>query len=225
MWVDDDWATQLPGDVVNGHTFGYDAFAAVQNGVNAVTAGGTVNVAAGSYAGNITIDNQLTLLGDPGDAAAGPGVNAPVIDGGSTPGSAFFIDNGVTNVTISGFEMRNFTSNDTGIGNGIEAWQASTSNITIQDNYFHHLGYNGMLVGNDDALGDHTNWLVKNNIVANVDYIGFELTNTSNSSIEGNIIHLNTPDIGAIFSSARRSETGLTIKNNLIDGTPSGAFR
>ena len=169
VWVDDDWATKLPGDVVNGHTFGYDAFATVQNGVSAVTAGGTVNVAAGSYAGNITINKSLTLLGDPGDAAAGPGVNAPVIDGGSTPGSAFFITNGVTNVTISGFEMRNFTSNDTGVGNGIEAWQASTSNITVQDNYFHHLGYNGILVGNDDALGDHTNWLVKNNIVANVE--------------------------------------------------------
>jgi parallel beta-helix repeat protein len=156
--------------------------------------------------------------------ALDPAQTPPIIDGGSSPGDAFLIENGVSNVTIQGFEIRNFTSDDTGIGNGISAWEASTSYITIQDNYFHDLGYNGVLVGNDHAAGDHSNWLIKGNIVADVDYIGFELTNTSNSSIEGNVIHLNSPDIGAIFSSARRSESGLTIKNNLIDGTPSTAF-
>ena len=81
-----------------------------------------------------------------------------------------------------------------------------------------------MLVGNDGAAGDHTNWTIKNNIIETFGYIGFELTNTSNSSIENNVIHLSTPYIGAIFISARRSETGLTIKNNLIDGSPSTAF-
>ncbi len=199
-------------------------FATIQKGVDEVASGGTVNVAAGTYAGNITVNKSVTLLGDPGDASAGPGVDAPVVDGGSSPGSAFFIENGVSNVTIRGFEMRSFTSNDTGVGNGISAWEASTSNITIQDNYFHDLGYNGVLVGNDGATGDHINWLIRGNVVANVAYIGFELTNASNSSIEGNVIHLNSPQIGAIFSSARRSETGLTITDNVIDGTPSAAF-
>ena len=194
-----------------------------------MVAGGTIYVAAGTYAGNITVNKSVALLGDPGDASPGPGVNAPVIDGGSAPGDAFLLANGVSNVTIQGFEIRNFTSNDTGIGNGVSAWVGSTSNITIRDNYFHDLGYNGVLVGNDwssnpSKWGDHTNWLIKGNIVANVTYIGFELTNTSNSSIEGNVIHLNSPDIGAIFSSARRNETGLTIKDNLIDGTPSAVF-
>ncbi|MBV5323315.1 right-handed parallel beta-helix repeat-containing protein, partial [bacterium] len=131
-----------------------------------------------------------------------------MIDGGSAPGDAFLLANGVSNVTIQGFEMRNFTSPLlNGIGNGISAWEASTSNITIQDNYFHHLGYNGVLVGNDGAAGDHTNWLIKGNIIEDFGYIGFELTNTSNSSIEDNVIHMSTPYIGAVFSSARRSES------------------
>lgn len=201
----------------------------IQKGVDLVDAGGTVNVAAGTYAGNVTIGKSLTLLGDPGDATPGPGPNAPVIDGGSTPGSAFFLANGVSHVTIKGFEMRNYTSNDNGVGNGISAWVGSTSDITVQDNYFHHLGWNGILVGNDydsnpAKWGDHTNWLIKANVVDHVDYIGFELTNTSSSSIEGNVIHLNNPTIGAIFSSARRNESGLTIKNNTIDGTPSANY-
>ncbi|MCK9209560.1 MAG: T9SS type A sorting domain-containing protein [Ignavibacteriaceae bacterium] len=202
----------------------------IQAAINDATVGNIIYVAAGTYAGNITVNKSVTIIGDPGDANPGPGVNAPVIDGGSLPGDAFKIANGVSNVTIKGFEMRNFTSPDLdGIGNGISAWVGSTSNITIQDNSFLNLGYNGILVGNDynsnpSKWGDHSYWTVKNNIVSNCGYIGFELTNTSNSSIEDNIIHLATPYIGAIFSSARRSETGLTIKNNQIDGTPSTGF-
>ncbi len=216
------------GDVVVSELkiadIGKPHYTTIQDAVDAASSGDTILVGPGTYAGEITINKSLTLLGDPGDTTPGPGVNAPVIDGGSLPGDGILIDNGVSNVIIQGFEFANFTSDDTGIGNGISAWEASTSNITVQDNYFHDLEYNGILVGNDSALGDHTNWLVKGNIVDNVGYIGFELTNTSNSTIEGNIIHLDTPEIGAIFSSARRSETGLTIKDNVIDGTPSTAY-
>lgn len=206
-----------------------EPFKTIALGIEAVVPGGTVYVAEGTYVENVIINKSLTLLGDPGDASAGPGVNAPIVDGLSTPGSAFFIANGVSNVTIQGFEMRGFTSDDTGVGNGISAWVGSTSNITVQDNYFHDLEYNGILVGNDynadpSKWGDHTNWLIKGNIADNIGYISFELTNTSNSTIEGNVIHLDTPDIGAIFISARRSESGLTISDNLIDGTPSTAF-
>jgi parallel beta-helix repeat protein len=200
-------------------------FATIGKAITESISGGTVNVAAGTYDGNITINKSLTLVGDPGNTDPGPGTNVAIVDGGSAPGDAFLIANGVTNVTIKGFEMRNFTSPlMNGIGNGISAWEASTSNITVQDNYFHDLGYNGILVGNDGAAGDHTYWTVKKNIVENCGYIGFELTNTSNSTIEDNIIHLNTPYIGAIFSSARRSETGLSVLNNIIDGTPSTSF-
>ncbi len=205
-------------------------FCSIQSAINAATAGDKIQIGAGTYTGNITINKSLTIVGDPGDANPGPGPNAPVIDGGSLPGDAFKIANGVANVTIKGFEMRNFTSPlFNGIGNGISAWVGSTSNITIQDNSFLNLGYNGILVGNDKnsnplKWGDHSNWTVKQNIVSNCGFIGFELTNTSTSIIEDNIIHLATPYIGAIFSSARRSETGLTIKNNQIDGTPSTAF-
>src|SRR4030042_351948 len=46
VWVDDDWVSANPGDDVDGHIFGYDAFASIQDGIDAVT-GSTVHVAAG----------------------------------------------------------------------------------------------------------------------------------------------------------------------------------
>ena len=201
-------------------------YTTIQAAITAAVAGDTINVAAGTYGGQIIVNKSVTLLGDPGDASPGPGLNAPIIDGGSAIGSAFFIANGVSNVTIQGFEMRNFINGSGfGEGNGVSAWEASTSNIAIQDNYFHNLGYNGVLVGNDGALGDHTNWTIKGNILETFAAYGFELTNTSNSSIEGNVIHLDavSDPVTGIMVDARRNETGITIKNNQIDGPmPTG---
>lgn len=233
-YVDDDWSAVALGADPDGagpaQKFGFDSFAVIQDGIDAVIPGGTVYVAAGTYPEvNITINKSLTLIGDPGDTVAGPGANAPLIDGGGAYGDAFKLANGVANVTIKGFEIANFASNDTGIGNGVSAWVGSTTYVTIQDNYFHSLGWNGILVGNDYSSdpakwGDHTNWLVKANVIEDFGYIGVELTNTSTSVVEDNVIHMSTPDIGAFFSSARRSESGLTVRNNYIDGTPSTAY-
>ncbi len=201
-------------------------FATIQAAINAAGNGDTINVAAGTYSGQITVNKSVTILGDPGDASPGPGPNAPVIDGGSAPGDAFLLANGVSNVTIQGFEIRNFTSNATGIGNGVSAWVGSTSFITIQDNYFHNLGYNGVLVGNDKnsnpaKWGDHSNWTIKANILETFEGYGFELTNASNSSIENNIIHSNATwnlAATAIMVDARRNASGIVIRGNQIDG-------
>src|SRR5207302_1574944 len=54
-------------------TFGVNAFATVQDGVNAIHSGGTVQVAAGTYAENVTINKALSLIG-PNAGIAGSGV-------------------------------------------------------------------------------------------------------------------------------------------------------
>ncbi|MBK7259939.1 MAG: hypothetical protein IPI01_19490 [Ignavibacteriae bacterium] len=46
IWVDDSWAGTLPGALVSGHWFGANAFATIQEAVNAVVVPGTINVAA-----------------------------------------------------------------------------------------------------------------------------------------------------------------------------------
>jgi hypothetical protein len=220
--VDASWAGFGENPVVSlnstSYLYGVNAFATIQAGVDAVADGGTVNVAAGTYEGNINVNKSVTLTGDLGNTSAGPDTDAPIIDGSSTIGSAFFIADGVSNVTIQGFEMRDFINGSgAGEGNGISAWEASTSDITIQDNYFHNLGWNAVLVGNDGALGDHINWMIRNNIVADYAGYGLELTNASNSSIENNIIHASN-SWTSILVVARRDESGVTIKNNIIDG-------
>ncbi len=76
VWVDDDWMGTMPGEDPDGPgpatSFGYDAFATVQDGVNGV-AGSTVHVAAGTYVEQVVINKDLTLEG-----TGSPVIQAPV---------------------------------------------------------------------------------------------------------------------------------------------------
>ncbi|GEM_PF-2289590 len=79
VWVDDDWTGYSPGDQVGGHTFGYDAFVTIQEGINAVT-GSTVNVAAGTYVEDLVVDKSLTMIGaGPGSTLITPTGTGPAI--------------------------------------------------------------------------------------------------------------------------------------------------
>jgi parallel beta-helix repeat protein len=57
VWVDDDWEGSSPGDAVGGHTFGIDAFAYIQDAVDAVPPYTTINVAAGVYFEGPTLED------------------------------------------------------------------------------------------------------------------------------------------------------------------------
>ena len=62
VWVDDDYTPVSSG----GHVWGVDAFNNIQAGVNAVAAGGTVYVRAGTYYQTtpVTLTKAMTLTGD-----------------------------------------------------------------------------------------------------------------------------------------------------------------
>jgi uncharacterized repeat protein (TIGR01451 family) len=82
--------------------------APIQEGVDLATAGGTVDVLAGAYAEEVTIDKDLTLAGQGSVTLAAP-----------TPGSGtgVFISGDPNAVTLSGLTIENF---DTGVGtNGV----------------------------------------------------------------------------------------------------------
>ncbi|MFA5375223.1 MAG: right-handed parallel beta-helix repeat-containing protein [Dehalococcoidia bacterium] len=63
VWVDDNWAVNSSGDIVDGHIFGTDAFAKIQHGIDNVS-GSIVHVAAGTYYENIVLKDGVELLGN-----------------------------------------------------------------------------------------------------------------------------------------------------------------
>lgn len=229
-------------------------YATIQDAINDATSGDTIQVAAGTYAepiqtlaacGNepasLCIDKSLTLRGDSGDASAGPGLNAPVLDGtGLGNGSAIALlrDGGViSDVTIEGFVIRNYENpgNTGGIGSGVIAWNTNASNIIVRDNSFEDLGWNGVLVGSDTDFVQ-SGWTVQNNLINNADYAGIELTNVINSTVSGNEItvsngNFDAGDSGVGIEIAVRDRqagattggTNVTVSDNTIIGGGSGA--
>ena len=67
VYVDATWSALANGsnatDGFGQHTYGTDAFSTIQAAVNAVASGGTVYVAAGTYAENIDVTQSVTILG------------------------------------------------------------------------------------------------------------------------------------------------------------------
>ena len=80
-WAGDPSGTQV---TVGGKTYtiGTNAFPTIQDGVNGVAAGGTVNVLAGTYSEQVTIDQSLTLAGA---GASSTTLNFPTASSGPTP--------------------------------------------------------------------------------------------------------------------------------------------
>jgi hypothetical protein len=113
VWVDDDWAGLPPGyEVEPGKFIGYNAFAKIQDGINAVAENGVVHVYPGTYAEQLIINKSLSLIGMTGAKVVAPDVRStftipestatfdPIIFAyGSLSGSD------TISVTVKGFEV------------------------------------------------------------------------------------------------------------------------
>ncbi len=164
-------------------------------------------------------DSGITLTAAPGAA--------PVLDGtGLAAVEAIRLLDGVSDVTIEGLEIQNYTSDTCcGQGNAIQAWGVNTSNIVVRRNNMHDNNYSAILVGSEGAQM-HTGWAVHGNIATN-NATGFfsaqiELTNCSGCSIHrnnvtGGIIGILVQGRNTIPDSGLVETQGVSVKNNVVD--------
>lgn len=134
-YVDDDWTTQpflsqvfFPGDTLTPHHVGLDAFAGVQDGVNAVASGGTVNVAPGTYSCALQIQKPLTLQSSDGPSAT-------TIQG--DPNSPYVVQIWASGVTIKGFTVTNPNYAGGSDPSGIVIDGGTNSGIHLTNNVIH----------------------------------------------------------------------------------------
>jgi len=198
-------------------------FSTIQTAINAATPGQTIYVYPGIYPEIITINKGLTITGDPGDASPGPGANAPILDG-STLGNAktaVTVTQGVSNVIFEGFEIRNYGTSGNTNEDGVSVWNSGTFNIQISDNYIHHVGYDGVLVGNGwgGPQGLHSGWIITRNIIKNFGAYAIDLENAQNSQITNNSISdPKVPAYGVVILSLGCGTNTIDMSNITVSG-------
>ena len=201
-------ASYTPGSC-GGHTWGYDAFDNIQDGIDAVC-GSTVHVAAGTYTpgGVITITKSLTLKG----AQFG---NAPDVNGIRAGAESFInvntqnyvFDISADSVTIDGFKIKTYPT----VGVTGPAWMIPYYGVSI---------YQGIIALN------LTDLYIGNNIIDNSPTHGYSegvvmfLANVTDSTVENNYIESVTTYFGGFpLIMLIDGCVGNTIEGNSIDGS------
>ena len=211
------------GGATLNHVIGCDAFATVQGGVNAVTAGGTVNVAAGTYAEHVSVSNPMTLVGanagvDP-RSTCGAGVprNAEaIIDGGGTDAALAISAN---NVTVDGFTIQNGAN---GLNAGL--WMSAfVTNVAVQNNVVTNNAI-GIAAACSGTSTIRTNLVINNNLPGPAGGVGIlAFTTTTNLMISDNEL------VGHTENNPINLQGGLQVgisilRNNIHDNFGSSAL-
>ena len=205
--ADDDVYVDVNNDNKGADGTEENPFNTIQEGIDAVPEGGTVNVAAGNYEENLTVDKNLTLVGTDGAALT-------TIDG--TNGNndddevVLLIEEEITDLEVSGFT---FTGGETGIyasdsftdatinihdvivtGNdnyGIYFSGASGSTLTFTNVTVTNNGNDGIYLSGDSGSLSNTTVTITGGEIANNDGNGIyvnSLLNGSTFTVEGTTI-------------------------------------
>ncbi len=218
VYVDDSYTG--PGNC-GGHTWQTDAFSTIQEGVNAVNSGGTVNVAAGTYVehvwvrttgiqilGESTANTFIEPLQPPTAVVAHSGI---IIVGTSIDGP------GANNCRVAGFTIRNA---ENAVGGGLYGGKTNdwgpqgmgavmiygSSGNTIENCIFEHCGYQVWVVAewHENGYGQSNNNTIRNNIIRNSLYHGIYLYTDDTTSISGTWIEGNqVSGIGSPYAAIR----------------------
>jgi len=206
-------------------------FSKIQDAIIHANPGDTIHVMAGTYNEALVIDRPLSLIGDTGDSTiAGPGVGAPILDGtGLGDASAFTVNDNIDDVTIKGFEVKNYDFEGVNLSSN-----ANNKNIMVSHSYFHSIGSAGIEFGygtgyQDNITIDYNKLSDIGNSTDGGKYWGIRLTNAKNTTITNNKITMSDAynNIGIEFGAWSEAGAGYhltnnTISNNTINNTISG---
>lgn len=196
VWVDDDYTSTSTGS----HTWDVDAFATIQEGIDAVEVGGTVNVAAGTYTEDVDITKQISLIGDIGTDAVGPGENAPIITNNTS--------NRTVNIDASGVIFRGFVVENTDNYPDVRI-APEISSSTVKNNELRN-SYSGVGL----APGANNNLITKNKLHDN--YYGIKIGGAINNNISYNDIYENDTN-GILFTYSNYFGSVYTVGGNSIN--------
>nr|NQU90429.1 right-handed parallel beta-helix repeat-containing protein [Bacteroidota bacterium] len=210
VFVDDDFNSNTPG-------WNWDHFASIQDGINGVAFGGTVNVANGTYFENISILKTVSLFGQDRDSTiidAGGSGNVVSIDADSAFVIEFTIMNSGTSqngiylndakyCTISGCNIKYCGNNGMSIVN-------SDHNLISDNKIFFNNSNGGIWLSEADY-----NSILENEILNN--RLGLGVGNSQNNTISGNLIAYNGYFGGIYLNLASNN----TYTNNVIANNES----
>ena len=201
------------------------SFSSIQAAVNAAKPGDTIQLAAGTFTEQVTVDKAVTIESNTGNDQT----TGTVLTG---PGPIFDLQNpadptaGVTGVTIQGFRFENVTGS--GYNGVITVPGYGAGDVTVQSNSFTNV--------TDEAVGYHgnpgltaplgTGWKILDNQVTGVtgnhgsSRSGLWLGNLKDSVIEGNTVDT-TSWAGIILTgTGQGDESGNTVSDNVVRNVP-----
>lgn len=174
VYVDASYTSSTPG-------WGYDHFAKIQDGIDAIIAGGIVHVHDGTYNEALYISKSLTLKAD----------SSPIVTGSQSFATkygnreAVIFIKGATNVVLNGLDIEGQGFTGDGIKNyGIiyENSSGTVENCTVSPN----------MIGNMYSFGiagwDRSNLSVEDCTIKNFGRVGVYATNVANIKLHGNTI-------------------------------------
>jgi uncharacterized repeat protein (TIGR02543 family) len=151
----------------------------IQTAISAANPGDEIHVSPGIFNESLTIDKSIVLLGSHYADQYYTVLNGDGLD--NKPGIQ--ISAGVSDVTITGFEIKDFGSG------GIAAQDAGINNVTITRNYIHDVD-DGIYAGTG---GEATlsGWSVSDNII-DASGTGIALTNIGSLTVDQNEVTAST---------------------------------
>ena len=185
----------------------------------------------GVYNEYVTIGKSITLTGDCGDEnTRGPGPDAPILVGTGFKSKAAFRIEGASNVTIEGFEIKNYEGGYNSYG--VIGYGTGVNNITIRHNYIHNVESDGVFAFNGYGVEVLSGWTVTHNIIEDFGGEGgVNFENVGESMISNNrISNPTSEDSDAIFLNAYATSSNpiiisdVKIKGNEIIDIPGKAI-